>query len=108
MTTTRALKGSGVLLSWVDVETDHDAEFNHWYSHEHIPERAGPMVVAVGASESAEFRRQSRDFHAAWTGSGLPGSYLEPAGKNHFTVLEELEDPASELHRALVRLARAP
>ena len=37
----RALKGNGVLLSWVDVEPEHDAEFNNWYSHEHIPERAG-------------------------------------------------------------------
>ncbi len=36
-----ALLGGGVLLAWVDVQADQDAEFNNWYTHEHIPERAG-------------------------------------------------------------------
>jgi arylformamidase len=62
-------------------------------------------VVAVGERETDEFRRQSRDFHAAWRAAGLEGSFLEPAAKNHFTVLDELELPGSELHQALVRLA---
>jgi arylformamidase len=72
-----------------------------------LPRSAPPLLVAVGERETSEFRRQSRDFHAAWTAAGLPGSFLEPAGKDHFTVLEELERPGSELHDALVRVARA-
>jgi arylformamidase len=71
-----------------------------------LPRAAPPLVVAVGGEETSEFRRQSRDFHAAWRGAGLPGSYLEPAGRDHFTVLEDLERPGSELHGALVGLAR--
>ena len=35
---------------------------------------APPLLVAVGGDETGEFRRQSRDFHAAWQGAGLPGS----------------------------------
>lgn len=71
-----------------------------------LPERAPPLVLAVGGKESGEFRRQSRDFLAAWRAKGLEALYLEPAGLNHFTVLEALESPASPLFRTLVALAR--
>lgn len=71
----------------------------------HIPPCAPPCHVAVGGKESPEFRRQSRDFHAAWHARGLAGTYLEPEGKDHFTVLEEIEDPSTELHRTLVAMA---
>ena len=72
----------------------------------HLPAAAPPLLVAVGGDETDEFRRQSRDFHAAWRSAGLPGDYLEPPGKHHLTVLEELERSDSELTRALVRVAR--
>ena len=72
----------------------------------HLPAAAPPLLVAVGGGETDEFRRQSRDFHAAWVGAGLRGSYLEPPGKHHLTVLEELESPRSELTQALVRIAK--
>jgi arylformamidase len=72
----------------------------------HLPATAPPLLVAVGENETTEFRRQSRDFHAAWRAGGLPGSFLEVTGRHHFTVLEELEWPDSELHTALVGLAR--
>ena len=71
-----------------------------------LPAAAPPLLVAVGGGETDEFRRQSRDFHAAWVGAGLRGSYLEPPGKHHLTVLEELESPRSELTQALVRIAK--
>jgi arylformamidase len=74
---------------------------------QHLPPAGPPLLVAVGGNETAEFRRQSRDFLAAWRAAGLPGSYLEPAAKHHLTVLEELEKPESELCRELVRIARA-
>jgi arylformamidase len=70
-----------------------------------LPGRAPPLLVAVGEQETGEFRRQSREFHAAWREAGLVGSYLEPAGRNHFTVLDELGRPDGELHAALARLA---
>ena len=60
--------------------------------------------MAVGRDETGEFRRQSRDFLAAWQTAGLPGSWLEPPGKHHLTVLEELERADSDLTQALLRL----
>ena len=30
---------AGVLAVWTDVVTEHEAEFNSWYSEEHLPER---------------------------------------------------------------------
>ena len=73
----------------------------------HLPAAAPPLLVAVGGDEPDEFRRQSRDFHAAWRSAGLPGTFHESPGKHHLTVLEELEDAGSELTRALVRIATA-
>jgi arylformamidase len=68
----------------------------------HIPAAGPPMVAAVGGAESAEFRRQSRDY-----GATRPGCrYLEIEGKNHFTVVEELERPASALFQAIQAMAR--
>ena len=72
----------------------------------HLPKSAPQLLIAVGGDETDEFRRQSRDFHAAWRRAGLPGEYLEPTGKHHLTVLEELERSESELTLALVRVAR--
>ena len=71
----------------------------------HLPEAAPPLLVAVGGDEPDEFRRQSRDFHAAWRGAGLPGDFLEVPGSHHLTVLEELERPDAELTRRLVAIA---
>lgn len=87
-----------VQLTWDQV--------NRLSPQRHVPDRASPIIVAVGGLESAEFRRQSRDYHDACRAKGLAGTWLERPGKDHFTVLDELEQPESELHRTLVRLAR--
>lgn len=63
----------------------------------HLPNRAPPLVASVGGDESEEFRRQSADYIDAWRGAGLEGSYSEQPGKNHYTAIAGLGDPASEL-----------
>lgn len=73
----------------------------------HVPARAAPLDVAVGGEESAEFRRQSADFHAAWRARGLEGELIEVRGAHHFTVVEELERPGSPLLASLLRRVRA-
>ena len=62
-----------------------------------------PLIVTFGGDESAEFRRQSESFLAAWTGRSLDGRYLDLPGRNHFTVLEEYMDPGSALCRSILR-----
>jgi arylformamidase len=69
-----------------------------------LPAKAPPLMVAVGGGELAEFVRQSREYHAAWTAKGLPGRYVETPGHNHFTVLDELASPGGSLTTALVDL----
>jgi arylformamidase len=61
----------------------------------------GALHVVVGAAESDEFRRQSRDFAEAWG-----GTLAEVADANHFTVLDPLTDPDSALSRKAAEMAR--
>jgi arylformamidase len=68
----------------------------------HVPVSGPPLVAAVGGDESDEFRRQSHTYADLWPG----GRYLELPGKNHFTVLEELESSASPLFRTILEIAR--
>jgi len=35
------LIGKAVLAVWCDIDPEHDAEFNDWYTHQHLPERVG-------------------------------------------------------------------
>ncbi len=66
-----------------------------------MPSPGRPLHCVVGAEESAEFLRQSRDMAAAW------GSSWEAApGADHFTVIAPLADPASTLTARAERLAR--
>ncbi|MEK7837136.1 MAG: hypothetical protein AAB328_04045, partial [candidate division NC10 bacterium] len=36
-----ALRGGAVLAIWNDIAPGGDAEFNHWHTREHVPERVG-------------------------------------------------------------------
>ena len=62
--------------------------------------------AVVGALESSEFLRQSRVIAEAWAKGGTRSRYDEIAGTNHFTVLDALSDPDSEMVKRLAALAR--
>lgn len=70
----------------------------------HLPERAARLLVAVGTQELPELVRQSRIYFRAWTQKGLVGEYLPQAGRDHFSVLEELARPDGKLLAALLAL----
>ncbi len=59
-----------------------------------------PAVVAWGAIETSEFKRQSRAFAARLAADGVPCTSLEVAGRNHFDVVLNLADPATPLFAA--------
>lgn len=61
----------------------------------------------VGGAESAEYLRQSRAVAEAWKTRGAKTLYRELSGANHFTALEPLNDPASEISQRLAALSRA-
>lgn len=59
-----------------------------------------PTSLIVGGEESSEFHRQSRSLAQRW---GSPCDTLD--GRNHFTVLEEIEAPGSRLLELVLRQA---
>ena len=60
-----------------------------------LPHTPLPLALAYGTEELPELRRQSEDYAAAR--AGLPGKLLPLAGRDHFTILEELADPDGAL-----------
>jgi arylformamidase len=61
-----------------------------------------PMVVAAGAGESSEFRRQSRCLADAWS-TQVKALLLLP-GLNHFTVLDAFAERGQPLFDATLNL----
>jgi arylformamidase len=60
----------------------------------------------VGAEESPEFLRQSRMMADHWAAHGVETRYEALPGLNHFTVLDPLFDPESDLIGRITALAR--
>jgi arylformamidase len=70
------------------------------------PPPAGRTLDAVvGADESSEFLRQSRIIVDQWGSAGVTTRYEAIAGANHFTVIEPLADPESDMVMRLLALA---
>ncbi|CAA9384163.1 MAG: putative esterase [uncultured Rubrobacteraceae bacterium] len=63
----------------------------------HLPDAAPPLLVAYGADETDEFKRQSEDYLAAWKAKGLSGERLVLPGKNHYDVIDGFIDARSPL-----------
>ncbi len=70
------------------------------------PPKRRALVAAVGAAESAEFLRQSREIVERWDRAGLDTEYLEAPGANHFTIVDELTQPQSALFGSVLAMAR--
>jgi arylformamidase len=68
-----------------------------------------PRVIAVGARESSEFRRQSAMLHTYW-GEKNPelGSALIAPDRNHFDVVLDLGDQRTQLGAAACALMELP
>ncbi len=70
--------------------------------------QAGPrarQVVAYGADELPELRRQSRDYVEACHAAGDDARLLPLAGADHFSVLDALVSPTGDLTGSVVALA---
>jgi len=63
----------------------------------HIPANGCSLIVGVGAEETAEFRRQSREFAAAWQAHGLDCRFVEMPGRHHFSITADLSDATGPL-----------
>jgi arylformamidase len=65
--------------------------------------KAGKLYTTVGSEESDEFLRHNQLIREVWGPTAVPVCETVP-GKNHFTVLESLVDPAGRLHELALRL----
>jgi len=61
--------------------------------------------AVVGALESSEFLRQSKNIVEVWGARGVKTRYEEIAGANHFTVVDPLADRVSAMTRRVAHLA---
>jgi arylformamidase len=66
-----------------------------------LPTSAAKFMIAYGANELSELKRQSREFWTAWNAHGLPGEMIEVADSHHYAVLEQLAQPDGVLAKAL-------
>lgn len=65
------------------------------------------VIAYVGASESAEYRRQTRSYAARLHAAGHVATAVEAPGATHFTVIAPLADPDSALTQHLVTITQA-
>jgi arylformamidase len=85
----------------LDDSTAHASSPRFWTP----PAKDRALVAAVGAGESREFRRQSREIVGQWATAGVRAEYAEIERANHFTVLDRLAQPGSTLNTRVIRLA---
>jgi arylformamidase len=56
-----------------------------------------PLALTVGAAELPLLRRQTADFAGHRAKYGLPVSYEEIPGANHFTIMDEMLRPEGRI-----------
>jgi arylformamidase len=71
------------------------------------PPKGKRIVAVVGADESSEYLRQTRDLAERWGAAGAITRAVTVSDANHFTVIGPLADPNTDLTRGLVALAKA-
>jgi len=95
-----------VQAPFVNVDLRLDATRARTLSPAHLPPATdAPLITAVGALESAEFRRQTALIGRAW--KPVLRRHVPMTGKNHLTVVDELASPASPLFDAALELVRS-
>ena len=80
--------------SYLNVKLGLDAAMSRRYSP--MMETGGtmkPLSLVVGSAELPLLRKQTADFAAHRARYGLPVTYEEIAGANHFTIMDELSSP---------------
>jgi arylformamidase len=63
-----------------------------------------PISLVVGAAELPLLRKQTADFAGNRARHGLPVTYEEIAGANHFTIMNELASPMGRITRLIRQL----
>ena len=108
-------KGACAISGIFDLEPIRLCEVNEWARLDaaaarrnspihHIPERGCPLVVTYGGNETAEFKRQTDDYAAAWRAAGFAADYVDMPDANHFDIVFDYQNPDGPLTRAVREL----
>jgi len=73
-----------------------------------VPEASQQFEAWVGGDESSEYHRQSRELAERWSLLGTPTSYVPVPDTNHFTIVDQLTDPYSDMVQRLVEIVARP
>ncbi len=65
------------------------------------PMGGGTLLLPVGGLEGPEFIRQSEDLAAAWSTKGIDVTARVMDGHHHFSIINEMIDPGSDLSAAI-------
>lgn len=68
--------------------------------------KQGKLYALAGADESAEFIRHNQLIQDAWGKKSVPVCELVPQ-RNHFSIVEDLTAPWTELHKLAVAMVKA-
>jgi arylformamidase len=66
-----------------------------------VPGSRAPLLLAVGGEEGPEYHRQTGDLAAAWRPRGVACRVMDMTGIDHFSIVTQLEEPGTELSRAI-------
>ncbi|WP_180899524.1 alpha/beta hydrolase [Martelella soudanensis] len=67
-----------------------------------LPASSPPIIAAVGALESDEFRRQNRLYGAHAEASAVDCTVLEVAGHHHYSILDAMANPRHPFGRMVL------
>jgi arylformamidase len=104
--------GALALSGLYDLEPVRLSEPNEWIKLDaagaernsplrHLPKNGCPLTVSYGGNETAEFKRQTDDYAAAWQTKGFPCRRVDMTACNHFDLPLQLMDPESNLTQAV-------
>ncbi|MDA1099578.1 MAG: alpha/beta hydrolase [Proteobacteria bacterium] len=66
------------------------------------PAGLSPLLLTVGGDEGPEYLRQSETLAAAWRQYGVEVAVAVLPGQNHFTIVDQLNDPEADLSRLIL------
>lgn len=104
--------GACALSGLFDLEPIRLSEINAWARLDaasarrnspihHLPDKGCPLIVSYGGNETAEFKRQTDEYAAAWRAKGFPCTAVDMSGSTHFDIVFDLQKPDGRVTRAV-------
>ncbi len=115
-------KGTALLMVFVDIDTDQDADFNDWYNQEHVPDllslpgfldgaryeavKGGPRYLACYELETAEALKtpeyqEFRSSPSEWTNKVAPSKIGRNYVRNVYAQIYPQENDPAHMGRGM-------